>query len=329
MSCLKDNDNYCFCVGVKDTLPSKLFYHQNWTLEVYIDGNNVYSEGVVLEKPTPGLAKSHADFINFNIDPFTVMDAFGDDFFRVENTGNIPLYVTVDFGVYDNVVESTGFDRILSPFCGFTSYVTVHSKRWKPGRMVLFGNLNGKVPGSIIVPFSNFTFETSVELNAPELRISIGHEDYEIFEFVDSDVIFQYVKEIEMKEGEIRDIIVYISGEGTLALDLRSKNLTILKVFSGEIEVVDFPLVITSKGDSEHLVKIKVKALGENSVAFLYYDLRVGGETQVFSTKIRVGPPEPKLEETSLNPLSIVAVLGIIGLVMGYMMCNHIRYRWR
>jgi hypothetical protein len=323
--CYTKDNLYSFCVGIKDTLPSLLYYYQNWTLELYLDDLLFHSQSIVVEKPTPALAKSHADVIQFNVDPFTPMNASGNDFFIIENTGNIPLQISLDYGSYSGIIDF--MDKVLSPYTSSTYYLTLHSESWKPGTIEVSGYVNGLVPRSIIVPSSNYTFETSIKLNAPELRIHVGHKDYEMFS--KNDVTFQYLKNLEMREDEIKDVTAYLSGKGTVALDLRSENITILKVFCGNTEVAGLPLVINLKEEYESEVKIRIKALKENSPSFLFYDLLMGREKKVFVTKISVGPPFSTPDKISINITSIAAILWISVFVVCYMVHSRIKCRRR
>ena len=328
--CAKNANNYSFCVGVKDALPSQpTFYHKNWTLEVYIDGDKVRSEKVVVEKPYVGIAKTHGDIIIINVDPFTKMDALGNDYFRIENTRNIPLIITIDYGLSKDTLEFLDYDTKISPYNNVVvDGITIHSEAWPPGKRDVEGTISGEVPSSYIIPVATVTFGTSIGLDAPILRIVAAHGNYELEEFP-GNITFQYQKTLEMSEGEIKNITTYVSGNGDINFDLRSENLSILKVFSEDNEV-NAPFVISSTNTSEHVVTIRIKAIRETSIAYLHYIVEIGGEIYEYDTLIAVSPPQSSQEEViTLDFLLIIAIVVIICLVMGYMIHTHLKYRRR
>ena len=324
----KNSSDYSFCVGIKDTLPETNFYHENWTLEAYKDGDKLYSGDVAVEKPTSSLAKPHGDIIIFNVDPFTVMDASGHDYFRIENKGNLPMDITVSYGAYNDMLEYNNFCTKLSPdsSCRFDG-ITIHTESRQPGITEIEGTVSGKVPDSIKITVTNFTFGISVGIAAPIFKIVAAHANYEL-KTLPGNITFQYEKSLEMSEDEIKDITAYISGNGVVTLDLRSENLTIIKVLSGGAEV-DTPTTIISTNTSEHVVTISVKALREDSNAFLYYDLKIGDETQTFYTQINVGPPVSSTDETTIEISHIMILLVIIVIVIVYIIYTQRKYRRR
>ena len=65
---------------------------------------------------------------------------------------------------------------------------------------------------------------------AANLEISIGHSNYTIKEIGGTHIVFQYEEELNMRDGEVRDISVYVSGEGIvdLAISGDEENIKIL-----------------------------------------------------------------------------------------------------
>ena len=236
---IKFENNYSFCVGIEDTFPAQpKFYHENWTLDVYLDTIKIYSETVVVEKPTAGFAKSHGDIIIFYVDPFTEMDASGHDYFRIDNTGNIPLRIDVDFGSYNNIFEYN-VNTILSQNNSMQfDPVIIHSESWPPGKKDIEGIIKGEIPSSLIIPVATLTFGTSFGIDSPILRVVTAHANYQLEEFKEANetITFQYQKDLKMSENEIKDITVYFSGDGVINFDLESENITILKVLSNNNE---------------------------------------------------------------------------------------------
>ncbi|MCK5458366.1 MAG: hypothetical protein KAI20_00625, partial [Thermoplasmatales archaeon] len=315
----------------KDTLPDIADYYENWTLEIYKnnDADKLYSENVVLEKPMVGLAKTHADVIKFNVDPFTEMDVKGDDYFIIGNTGNIPLDIAVVYGAYNDVIEVTDYGKKLSPYTTFNHYVTLHSGSWKPGILKIPGTegSTGSIPSSLVITTAVITFEITTIINAADLEVYIGHSNYTIEEIPGTHIVFQYEEQLEMNEGQIRDITAYISGEGNATLDISGDevNVAVLKITSEDQEGT--PLIITSTNTSEYAVTIRVEALRENKVGVINYELDVDGEIQTFSTQITVGSPLQQATSGEINiPSTTIIIALCIIFVIGYMIFAQIRH---
>ncbi len=326
----KNETSYNFCIGIKDTFQSQpTFSHKNWTLEVYSDENKIHTETVVVEKPYIGIAKTHGDIIVFNIDPFTNMDALGHDYLRIENRGNIPLNVTVDYASHKDILEFVDYYKISPYSSGTFDGLVIHSKAWPPGKMDISGVVNGEVASSYIIPVATLTFGTSLGIDAPILRIVSAHANYELIEEFPGDITFQYLKTLQMNEGEIKNITTYISGDGNIKFDVRSENITILKVFS-QYEEVNTPFFISSTNTSEHIVNIRIEAIKETSRANLHYIIEVAGEIYEYDTKITINPPQTSQGETiALDFLLTIIIAGIIFLVIGYMITTHLKYSRR
>jgi hypothetical protein len=331
-NCQKTGDTYSFCVGVKDTLSGNTDQYENWTLEIYKDGGKLYSNNVVLEKPTVGPAKYHADIIKFNVDPFTERDVEGDDYFIVENVGNVPLVINIDYRAFNDFIDVTNSGKKLSPFNTFNFYVTLHSGSWKPGILKISGtdSVTGSIPSYLIITTAAITFNISQIISAADLKVYVGHSNYTIQELSGTNIVFQYEEELEMNEGQIKDINVYISGDGNLTLDILSdgENVQILKVTSKDQQGT--PLTITSTNNSEYTVTIKVEALKENKVGIIYYSLKVNDEIQTFSTHITIGPPLSQQETSGGNiPITTIIVVLCVILLIVYMIYTQIRHRRR
>lgn len=328
-SCQKAGNTYSFCAGIKDTLPSRQFYHENWTLEVYKDQERICSNAVVVEKPTAIIGTSHVAIISFYVDPFTEMDAEGNDYFKVSNTGNIPLNVNINYGANNDIIDVTNLNTKFSPGDTSNVYVTLYSKSWKPGFIEIKGPfVEGTILSSSIIPTADITLESAPGVGSSDLRINVGHANHEIV-LVGDDIIFQYEKSLTMSEDEIKDLTAYISGNGEATLNIWSdeKNITILTISSGNQEV-ETPFTVISTDTSEQKIIIKVKALRENKIGILYYRLEIEGETQTFSTQITIEPPSSQGGETTsiTTPVMAIIVIICIVLVIGYMVSSYIRH---
>jgi len=325
----KNNDIYSFCLGIKDTFPEVENYYENWTLEIYKDTIELYSTNVVLEKPMVGLARSHADTIEFHINPFEEINVPGDDYFIIENVGNVPLITSIDYPTYNDILDIPNSGEILSPKNSFNYEITLNSKSWKPGILEISGFVSGVIPSDLIITVAAFTFKPNVTINAADLEISVGHSNYKIEPIPGSNIVFQYEEEIEMYEGEIKDIKVYISGEGRVTLDITDdgENVAILKVTAED--KIGTPLTIDSTNTSEYEVTIQVEAIRENKVGIIKYELEVDGETQTYETQISIGPPQKENTEEINLPISTIAIILLVVIVIGYMIITQIRHKRR
>jgi len=135
-SCQKEGNIYSFCVGVHTDTMAEGQSNANWTLDVYTDDTKLESFEITVEQPKIGIGKSHfPGYIHFYIDPFTEMDATGNDYFELDNTGNTPLYLDISYGTYGDILEVTNFNIMLSDGEDITPNAVLHSKSWQPGRL--------------------------------------------------------------------------------------------------------------------------------------------------------------------------------------------------
>ena len=327
----KNNDIYSFCLGVKDTFPDVENYYENWTLEIYKDTIALYSTNVVMEKPMVGLARSHSDTIEFHINPFEEINIKNnDDYFIIENVGNVPLVTSIDYPTYNNILDITNSGEILSPKNSYDYYITLYSESWKPGILEIPGIVSGEIPADLIITVSSFTFKTNITINAADLEISIGHSNYKIESIPETFIVFQYEEELEMYEGEIKDIKVYISGEGTVTFDVTDDgvNVEIIKVTAED--KIGTPLTLSSTNNTEYEVTIQVEAIRENKVGIIRYELEVDGKNQVYETKINIGPPKNENTNGEINlPITTIVIILLVAIVIGYMILTQIRHKRR
>jgi hypothetical protein len=327
--CQKTGNTYSFCVGIKDTLPKITDYFENWTLDIYTDGKEIYSKNVVIEKPSIGLSKTHDDTIRFNVEPFTEIEIRNEDeYFIIGNEGNIPLNITIDYGAYSIITEVTNSSKKLSPDDTFNHFVTIHTESWKAGILTIPGSAIGSIPENLIITTASITFETSIAMNAANLEISVGHSNYIIEQIPGSHIVFQYEESLEMYEGQKRNIKVYISGEGLAILDIWSDEINVAILSISGKDQTGTPLTIKSTNTSEYAVTIRVEALRENKVGKITYELEIDGKYHTYTTEITIGPPQEDNEVTNL-PVSSVIIGLLIIIVVGYMILTQIRHRRR
>jgi len=331
-SCYKNTTLYSFCIGIKDAMPNIVDYFENWTVEVSKDGTTVHSESIVVEKPKTGISLSKPSSIIFYVDPFTIMDAQGDNFFKIGNIGNIPLNVNIDYEKY-NDIEITDLNKKFLPDDIITHYVIVHSRSWPPGIKRMDVQLNGSYPRSYFVDTNaTVTLYTSFIIDVPQLVIYVGHSNYRLDEIQGTGITFQYLERLNMYEGEIRDINVYVSGNGAVTVEVSAdeKNISALKLYDGSTETRS-PISFTSTNTSERTIVVTVEALGEGKKGILTYKVSSDGVIKTYTTQITIGPPASPDKGTSANPGFIMQIIVIIVvlLVVIYMVLSYVKNRMR
>jgi hypothetical protein len=331
--CRKNTTHYSFCIGIKDTMPNVVGYSENWTMEIAHQGTTLSSERIVVEKPKTGVSLSKPDSIIFHVDPFTVMDASGDAFFKIGNIGNIPLYVSRISGQYD-YIEITGINQEFRPQDVATEYVTVHSQSWPPGIKRINMQLNGSYPRSYFVDTNaTITLYSSFIIDVPQLVIYVGHSNFRIDEILGTDITFQYIETLTMNEGEHRDISAYVSGNGdvTVAISADEKNLSVQKISDGTTETHS-PLSFTSTNTTERTIVVTVEALREGTMGLLNYQVTANGVTKTYTTRISIGPPTTGGNKAgaglSLSLVQIIVIILVL-LVVAYMVISYVKKRTR
>ena len=330
--CQKTNTQYSFCIGLNDFMPNIVDYYENWTAEISHGGTSVEAIRIVVEKPKSGYSLSKPTSIIFHVDPFTVMDATGDNFFKIGNIGNIPMNIDFDTETYPEVEINNMNQRVL-PDEIITHYVTIHSKSWPPGFKNIQIPLNGSYPQSYFVDTNaTVTLYTSFIIDVPLLVIYVGHSNYKIEELQGTGITFQYVERLSMYEGETRDITAYVSGNGAVTLQIWAdeKNLSTLHFYDSGTETQS-PITFTSTNTSERLIKVTVRALSEGTTGVLTYQLTTNGVTKTYTTQISIGPPQTDSEGETSEPLSIMqlVIIGIVLLVVIYMIIAYLRNKKR
>lgn len=330
--CRKNTTHYSFCLGIKDTMPNIVDYSENWTMEIAHQGTTLSSERIVVAKPKTGVSLSKPESINFHVDPFTVMDAPGDTFFKIGNIGNIPLSVSRLTEQYE-YIDITGITQEFLPQDVTTEYVTVHSQSWPPGIKRINMQLNGSYPRSYFVDTNaTVTLYSSFIIDVPQLVIYVGHSNFRIDEIAGTDITFQYQETLTMHEGEKRDISAYVSGNGDVSVSIWAdeKNISVRKIYDGTTETHS-PLSFASTNTSERNIIVTVEALSEGTVGLLNYQLTANGETKTYTTRITIGPPTTENNPSTGLSLSLVQIIIIILvlLVVAYMVISYVKKRTR
>jgi hypothetical protein len=331
-ACQKINNMYSFCIGITDKMPNIVDYYENWTADVIADGTTLYTTSLVVEKPKTGVSLSKPSNINFYVDPFTMMDAQGDNFFKIGNIGNIPLFVTYNTETYSDI-EFIDLNHKFLPGDISTEYVIVHSKNWPPGIKKIDMQLNGSYPQSYFVDTNaTVTLYSSFVIDVPELVIYVGHSNYRIDEIQGTGITFQYREKLTMYEGEIRDINAYVSGNAavTIAVSADGTNISLLKLYDNSTET-HTPLSFISTNTSEHTITATIQALGEGKTGILTYTVTSNGISKTYTTRITIGPPASQNEGASTNSglLMQIIIVIVVLLVVLYMILSFVRKRKR
>ena len=330
--CAKNGNVYSFCVGIKDTFPNVVGYYENWTIEVYENGNKLRSEDVVIKKPETGPSVSKPSSIIFNVDPFTKMRVIGDNFFKIGNRGNIPLYVSIDNTKY-GIIEITNLNGIILPDETRTLYVNLNSESWPPGVMKMNVQLDGSYPQEYFLDTNaTVTLYNSFIIDVPTLQIYVGHSNYKIEEIQDTDITFQYLENINMNEGEIKDLKAYVSGDGPVSLEIWAdeENVKLLKLMDGNTEK-NSPITFVSTISSERTITMKIEAVSEGKTGTITYRLTTGGVTKTYTTQVKIGPPASQNTESFTMSLSIVQIIVIILVIVVviYMFLSYLKHKRR
>ena len=333
-NCEITDNTYAFCVGIKHTFPNVAGYCENWTLDIYADGDEAYSTNVVIETPTSGLSKSHHDTITFRVDPFTETDTTNEEeYFIVGNTGNLPLIITIDYGADNQLFgfDVTNSSSKLSPGNSFNHFVTLHAEPSKAGIFTVTGEgkVTEKIPDNLIITTAPITLPISKSVNAAKLEVSVGYSNYKIQAISNTSIIFQYPESLEMYEGQERDIKVYFSGEGTAELEIWADEINVEILSISAKDQTGHSLTITSTDTSEYAVTIRVRALRENKVGEITYQLETDGRYNIYTTEITISAPQQEDGEVASIPASTVIIGLIIIIVVIYMISIQIRHRRR
>lgn len=329
--CWKESDLITFCVGIPDSLPSVIFYNEEWTFELSISNEIIYQDKFYLEKPTKGFAKSHGDRLSFSVDPFTEMNAEASDFLILKNTGNIPLNITLDFNVLDYLLSYTESSNQISAFSQQNYRLELNAPSWKPQRIQQSGSASAYVSEYFLldedVSGTAISLKTALIIDVPTINIFVGHKNYQLTTLNSlTGFSFQYQKSISMSEGEIRTINSYLSGEGTAKITIQTnENISVLQMNKNDLPA-NSPFTIISTNENEQVISIKFKALSENRDGKITYIVETDGEMKSFTTKIDVGPPTTINQPSAIDgtsPITIIVLLALI-FVAGYMLYNHL-----
>lgn len=312
-------------------MPNKIFYNEQWTIELSTSEEIVYQDTFYLEKPTRGFAKSHGDRLSFYVDPFTEMTAKPSDYLILKNTGNVPLNVSIDFKAMDALLTYVEESNHISAFDQQNFKLKLNSQSWKPQRILQKGSASAVVSEYYLldqdVSGTAVSLQTALVIDVPTINVFVGHKNFELTTLDSSTGFsFQYQRSLSMAEGEIKTINSYLSGEGTAKIAIETNNnLSVLKLNRNN-QPASSPFTIISTNTEEQIISLKVKALSENRNGIITYTIETDDTVKTFTTRVNVGPPLATEQPTAIGDTSLVTILVLLALILaaGYMLYNHL-----
>lgn len=320
--CYHESDFYSFYIGI-----DQYAKNGNWTLEISSNDKILSSRHIYVGKAVTSISLKSIP-LTIQAEPFTDGYYRSIGKFTVENEGNMPLELTVDYGKYRDIFSTINLDGIFKTNQIGKYTVLLHSRStWPPGILKIESSeISLKGEALYIIPPKKTVniIESSVAAGLP-IDIYIGHLDYEI-ESLAGDITFQYIKNIDIRHGEKKTIYTYVSGNGEVTIDITAKNLRILKIMSNGVEQ-NTPFKLITTNTSEYPISITVISNEPNSTAYLYYDLEAGGEHKTFRTTIDVGSPLPTKKTYPDLFIYQIFIISCIIILVAYLILNQIKHR--
>jgi hypothetical protein len=300
----------------------------DWTLEIFSDNDRLLIQQIFVDNAITSLTLKTIP-VTFNVVPFSENDYHSEEKFTVENDGNVPLKLHIDYGTYDSLFSTLDFNELIKPDQTARYHILLHSRSsWGPGTLTfeagdvsVIGEIIYLIPPKKIVSL----IQSNVSIGLP-INLYIGHSGYEL-EYLTEGVSFQYVRNIEIYYNEIREVFAYITGNGEIKVDISSENLIILDIF-GDEEGVTTPFTIRSTNTSEYPISVRVKGILPNTTGYIHYDLDVEGEIKRYTTQIDIGSPK-SLDYDLWNTTQIITVIiiGVILILIIYMIYAQIKHK--
>ena len=329
-NCKKTGNAYSFYIGIKSDVVKNTnidaIDYDNWTLEIKADNTVIKNSGLTVEEPVIGFAQQSAEFY-LHCKPFTSTIIKPDHTFGIINPYNIPFTINLTYTQFANRIDTTNIDAIIHPNSTTTHGITINTPPWPPGIITIKGSI--KAIPMYVVQTGDVSLISTLVLDFPDIKISVGHSNYTIYESPTTDVVFQYEEKLDAEYDEIKDITAYISGNGNASITITCKNATILNVFHENTVIDNMPFTIQSTNTSEQPIITQIHFTQENTIAFINYEIEINGENLTFTTQITVGP-KPSQEEKPADTTLVMIIIGIcIIAVIGYMIYSQMKYRRR
>ncbi|RLF26524.1 MAG: hypothetical protein DRN01_04550 [Thermoplasmata archaeon] len=320
--CNQQGKVYCFCVGVsQDAIPTGEEWI-NWTLQITSRGEEVFSQKIVIEKPETGIEPKTGTLV-FQVEPFTIANLSSS--FGIHNIGNTPVKIKqVSYNKLIDRIATSNQGAILPVDGASTHNVTIVTKKWPPGRIIIEGTTTASP--LYWFPYGGITYTSSVQIPVPQIYIYVGHSDYELEEIKKGDITFQYKRNIKMVCGETKNVTSYICGNGNISFSLSSTNLTLLGVWYDGKKIGDpTSFIVRSTNTSEHPLVAKIAAQKPNVTGYIHYRLNFNGQTNSYTTTVQVEETFSEKKQGGSNVATYLVFAGII-LVTSYIIYTRIKY---
>jgi len=297
----------------------------NWTLILSVSEEQLFSKQIYVDNAVSFIVLKSIPIL-VNVEPFTEDMYISNNKYTIENQGNVPLRLSVNFGKYENTFSTIESVEILKPDETKKYNIMVQSSStWKPGTLTIKageasirGHVQNIIPPKRIVSLIG----ANVSIALP-IIINIGHSGFTL-ESLMRNITFQYIENLNIYYYEIKDIFSFISGNGNVNVNITGKNIDIIKVLSDGNEV-GIPFLVKSINTSEHPITVRARGIMPNSTGYLYYSLEIDGEIQKFISKINIGSFKPEREKT-LNITLILVMIAFI--VVSFLVFTQIKH-WK
>ncbi len=326
-NCQKNENTYNFYIGIKSDIISNSNLDEidteTWMLEINSDETQIKKTEIIIEEPVIGFAQKSAEFY-LRCEPFIVTEIQPDHTFGVINRFNVPIRLQLSYTQFSENIQTTNTNAIIHPNSTSSHALIINTPEWPPGIVTIEGII-GAIPLYTVQTGDVYLRSTPTQ-NFPLILINVGHENYKIFEPTDSEIVFQYEEELDVPYNSIKNITVYISGNGNLSINaISAENCSLLNSFYQDAQIQTFPLPIISTNTSEIYINTRTHFNQSNTIAYLNYNLEIADKTYTFQTKINVGEYTPQTQEStnSIIPLAIVGIC--LAIVIIYIIFNQIK----
>jgi hypothetical protein len=309
---------YTFFIGIDQYAQTG-----NWTLKISSGTTEISLKKIYVTMAVASLGLKSIP-VQFTVQPFTHDTYQSNEKFTIENQGNVPLQLAVEYGLYQSIFNTVDFERILRPEETKKYLIMLQSKKtWPPGILTIPSE-EISIRGSIenVIPPRKFVslIQSNISIGLP-IIMRIGRSGYEL-QSLTEEIIFQYQKQITIDYGRETDVVSFISGNGLITIDITSKDLDIRSISSGE-SLVESPFLVNSVNTSEHPITVRIKGVMPNSTGFIYYSIDNGGELQKYTTKVEVGTFQSNNQPTDLLTIIIIIILVLIAVYIIYTQKKH------
>ncbi len=287
-----------------------------WMLNVTADGFPVQSKEINVIRASVGISTT-APTLYYVLQPFNATTVkTRNTFFRIANTGNIPAEMNVNFDVYGELFSVSNVTGKLSVGEERRCDVTLHAPDMVPQRTQFKGR--AKLTGSDFITNSMVNFIPSLSADI-DIVIEVRRSEYNILDL--ERATLQYQRLLSMRYGETLTTDIYISGSGSVFLDINHPNFREPTVtvdgskYDGSLE--NIPLELES--DEEVHIIITTTPTKSDTFAYVNYTLDTGYNSGTASTKVLV-KADPNIQindNTGVTGGWLAAIIISLVIIMG------------